>query len=169
MIQREYGLIHVSKFQDVQDIVYKQVSDFLDFLRDSMQASHYMHDDTISKFEEIWHKNFYIHKDKTDEKMPTWQELLDHKYSLKFIVNEVCQNIKVLNGDYVGAISDRTHTLASFALTGFANFGSIGVLLGGIGGIAPDRRADIASLSMRALLGGFVATLLNASIAALLL
>ena len=54
-------LIHVSKFQDVQDIVYKQVSDYLEVLRDSMQASHYMHDDTISKFEEIWHKNFYIH------------------------------------------------------------------------------------------------------------
>ena len=39
--------------------------------------------------------NFYINKDKTEEKMPTWQDLLDHKYSLKFIVNEVCQNIKV--------------------------------------------------------------------------
>ena len=86
----------------------------------------------------------------------------------KLVMNEMVSFVK-LNGDYVGAISDRTHTLASFALTGFANFGSIGVLLGGIGGIAPDRRADIASLSMRALLGGFVATLLNASIAALLL
>ena len=86
----------------------------------------------------------------------------------KLVMNEMVSFVK-LNEDYVGAISDRTHTLASFALTGFANFGSIGVLLGGIGGIAPDRRADIASLSMRALLGGFVATLLNASIAALLL
>ena len=86
----------------------------------------------------------------------------------KLVMNEMVSYVK-LNGEYLGAISDRTHTLASFALTGFANFGSIGVLLGGIGGMAPDRRADIASLSMRALLGGFVATLLNASIAALLL
>jgi len=91
-------LIHVSKFQDVQHIVFKQVSDFMDTLRARMQAGHYLHDDTIFKFEEIWHKNFYIHKDKTEEKMPTWQDLLDHKYSLKFIVNEVCRNIKVLNG-----------------------------------------------------------------------
>ena len=91
-------LIHVSKFQDVQHIVFKQVSDFMDTLRARMQAGHYLHDETISKFEEIWHKNFYIHKDKTEEKMPTWQDLLDHKYSLKFIVNEVCRNIKVLNG-----------------------------------------------------------------------
>ena len=91
-------LIHVSKFQDVQHIVFKQVSDFMDTLRARMQAGHYLHDDTIFKFEEIWHKNFYIHKDKTEEKMPTWQDLLDHKYSLKFVVNEVCRNIKVLNG-----------------------------------------------------------------------
>ena len=91
-------LIHVSKFQDVQDIVYKQISDYLSVLRNQMQASHYLHDDTISKFEEIWHKNFYIHKNKTEEKTPTWQELLDHKYSLKFVINEICQNIKVLNG-----------------------------------------------------------------------
>jgi hypothetical protein len=65
-------------------------------LRNQMQADHYLHDDTISKFEKIWHKNFYIHKNKTEEKTPTWQELLDHKYSLKFVINEICQNIKVL-------------------------------------------------------------------------
>ena len=91
-------LIHVTKFQDVQDLVYKQVSDYLDVLRGQMQADHYLHDDTISKFEKIWHENFYIHKHKTEEKTPTWQELLDHKYSLKFVINEICQNIKVLNG-----------------------------------------------------------------------
>ena len=43
-------------------------------------------------------KKFYIHKDKTDEKTPAWQELLDHKYSLKFVINTICQNIKILNG-----------------------------------------------------------------------
>ena len=91
-------LIHVSKFQDVQSIVYKQVYDYLSVLRSQMQANHYLHDDTISKFEEIWHKKFYIHKNKTDEKTPTWQELLDHKYSLKFVIDEICKNVKVLNG-----------------------------------------------------------------------
>ena len=117
-------LIHVSKFQDVQHIVFKQVSDFMDTLRARMQAGHYLHDDTISKFEEIWHKNFYIHKDKTEEKMPTWQDLLDHKYSLKFVVNEVCRNIKVLNGK-----SDDTLDYDNFFNEN--NFGLHTIIIGG--------------------------------------
>ena len=117
-------LIHVSKFQDVQHIVFKQVSDFMDTLRSRMQAGHYLHDDTISKFEEIWHKNFYIHKDKTEEKMPTWQDLLDHKYSLKFVVNEVCRNIKVLNGK-----SDDTLDYDNFFNEN--NFGLHTIIIGG--------------------------------------
>ena len=91
-------LIHVSKFQDVQDLVYRQVGDYLNEIRSRMQAGHHLHDHTIQKFEDIWQNKFYIHKDKTDEKTPTWQELLDHKYSLKFVINTICQNIKILNG-----------------------------------------------------------------------
>ena len=86
----------------------------------------------------------------------------------KLVTNEMVAFVK-LNADYVGVVSERTHTLATYALTGFANFGSIGVLLGGLGGIAPARRADVARLSSRALLGGFMATLINASIASMLL
>ncbi|MEC9301875.1 MAG: nucleoside transporter C-terminal domain-containing protein, partial [Acidobacteriota bacterium] len=56
-----------------------------------------------------------------------------------------------------------------YALTGFANFGSVGILLGGLGGMAPERRGDLARLGTRALFGGFVATLINASIASLLI
>ena len=74
----------------------------------------------------------------------------------------------VHQGKYEGVISDRSHTLATFALTGFANFGSVGVILGGIGGIAPERRSDLARLSSRALFAGFVATLINAAIAGVL-
>jgi CNT family concentrative nucleoside transporter len=59
--------------------------------------------------------------------------------------------------------------LASFALTGFANFASIGIQLGGIGAMAPNRRSDLARLGLRALLGGFLATLINASIAGILI
>ena len=47
-----------------------------------------------------------------------------------------------LTGDYAGIISERGHVLATYALTGFANLGSIGILLGGIGGMAPERRGD---------------------------
>src|SRR5262249_61240377 len=64
-----------------------------------------------------------------------------------------------------GFMSDRSYVLASFALTGFANFASVGIQLGGIGGMAPERRPDPARLGMRALFVGFVATLLNASVA----
>jgi CNT family concentrative nucleoside transporter len=63
----------------------------------------------------------------------------------------------------------RSYVLAAFALTGFANFASVGIQLGGIGAIAPERRHDLARLGLRALFVGFVATLLNAAIAGILL
>jgi len=59
--------------------------------------------------------------------------------------------------------------LATFALTGFANVASIGMLLGGIGAMAPERRHDLARLGGRALLGGFLATLINACVASMLI
>ena len=86
----------------------------------------------------------------------------------KLVTNEFVAYVK-LAGEYHDVLSERSQVLATFALTGFANFGSVGILLGGIGGIAPTRRADLARLSSRALLAGFFATLINASIAAVLL
>jgi CNT family concentrative nucleoside transporter len=59
--------------------------------------------------------------------------------------------------------------LASYALTGFANFASIGIQLGGIGAMAPSRRPDLARLGGRALLTGFLVTLVNAAVAGVLL
>ena len=66
-------------------------------------------------------------------------------------------------------ISNRSKILAAFALTGFANFASVGIQLGGIGALAPERRHDLALLGARALFVGFTATLLNAAIAGILL
>jgi CNT family concentrative nucleoside transporter len=66
-------------------------------------------------------------------------------------------------------MSPHAYLLACFALTGFANFASIGIQLGGIGAMAPNRRSDLARLGLRALLGGFLATLINASIAGILI
>jgi CNT family concentrative nucleoside transporter len=86
----------------------------------------------------------------------------------KLVANEFVAYVK-LTSQYRGAISDRAYTLSTFALTGFANFASIGIQLGGIGGMAPTRRGDLARLGSRALLAGFLATLINASIAAMLL
>jgi CNT family concentrative nucleoside transporter len=85
----------------------------------------------------------------------------------KLVANEFVAYVK-LTGEYRD-ISPRAYTLATFALTGFANFASIGIQLGGIGGMAPTRRGDLARLGARALLAGFIATLINASIAAMLM
>jgi CNT family concentrative nucleoside transporter len=66
-------------------------------------------------------------------------------------------------------LMERSFTIASFALCGFANLGSIGVQLGGIGSLAPERRHDLARLGVRALLAGTLANFLSASIAGILL
>lgn len=86
----------------------------------------------------------------------------------KLATNEFVAFVQ-LDAVYADTVSDHTRMVATFALTGFANFGSIGILLGGIGGLAPDRRPDLARLGPVALLGGFLATLINASIASVLL
>lgn len=66
-------------------------------------------------------------------------------------------------------MTERSKILTAFALTGFANFASVGIQLGGIGAMAPQRQPDLARLGGRALLVGFVATLLNAAIAGVFL
>lgn len=86
----------------------------------------------------------------------------------KLVANEFVAFVK-LTSEYKGVLSERSYVLATFALTGFANFGSIGIQLGGIGGMAPTRRGDLARLGSRALLAGFLATLINACVAAMLL
>ncbi len=68
-----------------------------------------------------------------------------------------------------GAISDRTAIIASYALCGFANFASIGIQLGGIGGIAPERRKDLSKLGVKAMVGGALASWLTATLAGLLI
>jgi CNT family concentrative nucleoside transporter len=66
-------------------------------------------------------------------------------------------------------LSTRSVYLATFALCGFANFMSIGIQIGGIGALAPERRSELASLGIRALVGGTLASLLSATIAGLFL
>ena len=66
-------------------------------------------------------------------------------------------------------ISEKAIMMASFALCGFANFSSIAIQIGGLSPIAPHRRKDLASLGLRAVLGGSLATLLTATIAGILI
>jgi CNT family concentrative nucleoside transporter len=86
----------------------------------------------------------------------------------KLVANEFVAFVK-LTSEYRGVMSERSYILATYALTGFANIASIGIQLGGIGAMAPTRRADLARLGGRALLAGFLATLVNACVASMLL
>ncbi|MEI5906349.1 NupC/NupG family nucleoside CNT transporter [Bacillus spongiae] len=69
----------------------------------------------------------------------------------------------------IADLSEKTVIVISFALCGFANISSMGILLGGLGSLAPDRRPDIAKLGVRAVAAGMLASLLSASIAGMLL
>jgi len=67
------------------------------------------------------------------------------------------------------SISDRSAIIASYALCGFANFASVGIQLGGIGGIAPGRRKDLAKLGLKAMFGGALASWITATLAGILI
>lgn len=66
-------------------------------------------------------------------------------------------------------LSERTQIILTYALCGFANFSSIGIQIGGIGGMAPERQRDLAKLGLRAMLGGALANFMTACIAGMLL
>lgn len=68
-----------------------------------------------------------------------------------------------------GRLSDRTIVVLTYALTGFSNFGAIGIQVGGIGGLAPNRRKELASLGLRAMLGGTLACCMTGAIAGLVI
>jgi len=72
-------------------------------------------------------------------------------------------------GPLKGTLSDRSFTIATFALCGFANFSSIGIQIGGIGALAPNKRDELARLGLRAMLAGTMANLMSASIVSMLI
>ncbi len=67
-----------------------------------------------------------------------------------------------------GALQPRSAVITSYALCGFANFGSLAILLGGIGGLAPSRRGEVASLGLRSIASGTIATFMTACVAGVL-
>jgi CNT family concentrative nucleoside transporter len=86
----------------------------------------------------------------------------------KLILNEFVSYLSLTRMKAEAAISARSELIASYALCGFANLGSIGIQIGGIGGLAPSRKQDLAKLGLRAVLGGSLATFMTATIAGLL-
>ena len=69
----------------------------------------------------------------------------------------------------IDSFSPKTAAITTFALTGFANLSSLGILLGGLGGIAPSRRSEIAQLGLKAILAGTLANLMSATIAGIMI
>jgi CNT family concentrative nucleoside transporter len=70
--------------------------------------------------------------------------------------------------DLRGVLSERSVVIGTYALCGFANFSSIAIQIGGIGGIAPSRKSEIAALGLRAVLGGALASWMTATVAGVL-
>ena len=87
---------------------------------------------------------------------------------LKTVATEFVAFLGLAESMGQGAISPRAATIAAYALSGFANFASIAIQIGGIGGIAPKRRKDLAQLGLRAMIGGSIAAFMTASIAGML-
>jgi len=85
----------------------------------------------------------------------------------RMALNEVIAYIGL--GAQKATLSPRAFTIATFALCGFANLGSIGMQIGGIGALVPERRNDLAKLGVRAMLAGTMANLISASIAGMFL
>ncbi len=85
----------------------------------------------------------------------------------RMALNEVIAYIAL--GAQKATLAPRSFTIATFALCGFANLGSIGMQIGGIGALVPERRNDLAKLGVRAMLAGTMANLISASIAGIFL
>jgi len=93
--------------------------------------------------------------------------LIGNLLGTRMALNEVIAYIAL--GVHKATILPRSFTIATFALCGFANLGSIGMQIGGIGALVPERRNDLARLGVRAMLAGTMANLISASIAGIFL
>jgi CNT family concentrative nucleoside transporter len=87
----------------------------------------------------------------------------------KISINEFVAYADLAKYEHASALSPRASVIATYALCGFANFGSIGIQLGGIGPLAPERRGDLARLGLRAMIGGALASWMTATIAGLMI
>ncbi|MCY4264918.1 MAG: NupC/NupG family nucleoside CNT transporter [Gammaproteobacteria bacterium] len=94
-----------------------------------------------------------------------WEEtrLAGSLIGQKLVFNEFVAYVEFTT--LMDTMSERARAIVTFALCGFANFSSIGIVLGGIGMMAPERRSDIAELGLRAVFAGFMANLMSAAIA----
>ncbi len=98
-----------------------------------------------------------------------WSEALDAGQLLgtKVVLNELVAYIDMSQLPE-GALSEKSSLIMTYALCGFANFGSVGILLGGLSAIVPERRGELAQLGLKSILAGTMATCMTGAIAGLL-
>jgi CNT family concentrative nucleoside transporter len=89
--------------------------------------------------------------------------------AIKTVLNEFLAYQELRGLMDAGSVGARSAVIVSYAACGFANFGSLAILLGGVGAMAPSRRGDLASLGLRSILAGTLATLMTGCMAGLLL
>ena len=82
----------------------------------------------------------------------------------KTVINELVAYIDMAK---MQSLSERNRVLMTYALCGFANFGSLGIMIGGMGTMVPERRHEIVSLGMKSIVAGTIATCMTASVVAL--
>ena len=94
-------------------------------------------------------------------------EVVGSLLGTKTVLNEFVAYMQ-LSGE-ISQLQPRSVVIATYALCGFANFSSIAIQIGGIGGIAPERRSDLARIGMKAMIGGTLAAFMTATVAGMLL
>lgn len=87
----------------------------------------------------------------------------------KTVINEFVAYLSLADMKASGLLSDKSILISTYALCGFANFSSIAIQIGGIGGMAPKRQSDLSKLGFRALVGATLATMMTATIAGMLM
>jgi len=99
-----------------------------------------------------------------------WNEsfLVGQLLGEKMVLNEFISYIHLSESMKAGELSDRSVTIATYALCGFANFSSVAIQIGGMSALEPDRKPDFASCGLKAMLGGTLAAFMTACIAGLL-
>jgi CNT family concentrative nucleoside transporter len=87
---------------------------------------------------------------------------------IKTVLNELLAYLELASLPE-GTLSERSRLIMTYALCGFANFGSLGIMIGGLGAMAPERRGEIVALGMKSILAGTLATLMTGTVAGMLL
>jgi CNT family concentrative nucleoside transporter len=88
---------------------------------------------------------------------------------MKTALNEFFAYLQLASTLGQGNLQPRSIIIAAYALSGFANFSSIAIQIGGIGGIAPSRKDDLARIGLRAMIGGTIAAFMTATVAGMLI